>query len=126
MARAVTESARPAGAPASSPATSLRPWAGLIAGPACWFGQQVLFFVLARPGCGGAGHRLGLLAIWAVLGLVLAAAGVLSWRAGLRPAPTAEERTGFVGFLGAAGAALFLLVMTWQAVAALTYSGCER
>jgi hypothetical protein len=104
----------------------LAAWAGFIAGPICWFGQQLLVFALAQTGCGGSLHRPALLAIWAVLSLALAAAGVVSWRAGRRAVSADGDPTGFVGFLGVTASLLFLVAMAWQAAASLVYSGCER
>jgi len=105
-------------------------WAGAIAAPLAWFTQQVLMGSLVYQQCHGRPWLVPV--IWAVFGVLVLAAMVVSWL-GLRRLPAADEGPSFaerrarmVGVLGVAMPMLFLLVMTWQGVAGLVYSGCER
>ncbi|HYZ61747.1 MAG TPA: hypothetical protein VE650_04780 [Acetobacteraceae bacterium] len=103
-------------------------WFGMAAAPLCWFAQHLLVSTTVSLDC----HRRWIVpAIWALCAGVLLVAFVLSWRA-LRRVPQpgphgyAERRSRFVGLCSCIMPVMFLLLMTWQLIAGLVYSGCER
>jgi len=105
-------------------------WLGCAAGPVCWYAHEQLSLWLMPITCDQ--RRWVPLALWPILALVLVVAGVGSWRARRRlpslqaHAGRAEQRAVFVTFTGTIMPLIFLLVVMWQGIAGLVYSGCER
>jgi hypothetical protein len=104
-------------------------WLGAAAAPVCWFTQQLLMSSTVSLDCSH--HDWIVPAVWALCTSVLLLAFFLSWHALHRvPHPGRhgypERRSRFVGLVGCVMPMLFLVAMTWQGIAGLVYSGCER
>ena len=105
-------------------------WAGALAAPLCWGAEQILSSTLVPQQCHGRPWLVP--TIWGLLAFVLLGAMVVSWRArsriagGGEPSDFVQRRALFVGTLGILMPALFLIAMTWQGIAGMIYSGCER
>lgn len=91
-------------------------WAGLIAGGVAWYCAHDLGFYLVRANCRSPWivPAINLTAL-----LIAAAGGATSLYSSHSPRPAAA-------WIGTGGAALFALVILWQGIAGLVYSGCER
>lgn len=104
-------------------------WFGAAAAPLCWFAQHLLMSSTVSLDC--ANRPWIVPAIWALCAGVLLIAFAFSFLA-LRRVPQpgrydyAARRSRFVGLCGCIMPMLFLLVMSWQLIAGLIYSGCER
>lgn len=102
------------------------PWAGLLMGAAAWFahhqaGSEVNYWD-CRAGGPGFVIALGVAcAATAVIG------GMISWRARRRTegVATAQNRQ-FAAMVGTAGAAVFLLAITFQTLAGALVPACLR
>jgi hypothetical protein len=93
------------------------PWSGLIVGALAWYGAHELGFYLLRPNC----QQPWIVPVIHLVALLLTAgAGAASLMAEPR-----RPRSP-MAWIGLGAAALFALVIAWQGVAGLIYSGCER
>jgi hypothetical protein len=105
-------------------------WTGAIAAPLCWAAQQLLVACLVPQHCHG--RQWLVPSIWGLFAIVLLVATVISWRARARvsavgePSDLVERRALFAGTLGIVMPLMFLVAMTWQGIAGMIYSGCER
>lgn len=101
----------------------------LFAGPLVWAVHFLAIYALtgivcARPG--SAGHWLGWSwEVWAIGGLGLAAAGVLGACLLARPRGDSEDSRSFVRWTWKALAALALLAVAWETLAALMVPTCS-
>jgi len=97
------------------------PWAGLFGGGVSWYAAHDLALYLVNDNC----RQMWITPVIHLVALAAClAAGWVSWRA--LPADRGDHRRVFAASLGVAAAALFALVILWQGMATLIYSGCER
>jgi hypothetical protein len=96
-------------------------WAGLFGGAAAWYAAHDLSFYLVRVNCGTWPWLATTIHALALLLVVIC--GLVSFRAA--PANVFTLR-GFSAWTGVGAAALFALVIIWQGLGTLIYSGCER
>jgi hypothetical protein len=99
------------------------PWIGLVAPPVAWavhhqVGSNLVFYD-CRWGETGLIAALG-----AVMGLISAAAGWISW-ASRRQGEAGEVRT-FAAYIGALSGAVFFLALAFQTLATLMLPACHR
>jgi hypothetical protein len=94
------------------------PWAGMIAGPACWALHQQGLTSLLHFDCHLGSPTKGLMS-FVVLGIVLIGSGIVSWR---WRGDTELQR--FIGIASAGAAALFFLAIAFQTVATFILPGC--
>lgn len=105
---------------------TIRPWIGLFAPPAAWYGcQQGMGWVL-HLGCAYGGPPLGPL-VGAAAFLACAAAGWIAWPVARRPVsePHARARW-FIAGVAMGGAALFGLATAYQTLAMILVPPCAR
>ena len=100
------------------------PWAGVFGGAAFWYAAHDLSTYLLNVNC----RHIWVAPFIHIIALIGAiASGYLSYRAW--PDGDSSNRDRFLSFssmVGVAAAALFALVILWQGVAAIVFSGCER
>jgi hypothetical protein len=90
--------------------------AGLTLAPVAWFASLEANFALAPLACGG--HQKNTLLLISIVALGLAACGsLLAW--------TQRRVHRRLAFFGVASSALFVLVITAQAIPNLLLGGCE-
>jgi hypothetical protein len=96
-------------------------WIGLIGGAGAWFTAHELSFYLSSANC----SRPWIAPLIHLVALVVAAASAgLAFHAGRnRSQPGLSQ---FVWMVGTAAGALFTVVVLWQGVATIVYSGCAR
>jgi hypothetical protein len=95
-------------------------WVGLIGGAAAWYGAHELGFYFSNANCA----RPWIAPVVHVIALSIAVvATLLSFRAD----PEHSRGGGsFVRAVGMGAGALFALLILWQGVATIIYSGCEQ
>jgi hypothetical protein len=108
---------------------SLAPWAGLIAGFLAWASGQQVSALLVAPSC-ALGRPWPVLAT-GLASLLLAGAGmIVSWRVwrsgGAGESEPEQGNRRFIGALSTGLAAIFILAILAQSLAALLLNGCER
>lgn len=99
-------------------------WAGLVGGVISWYGAHEIGIFFSDYNCR---HHWILPAAHVLAAAACGFFGLLSlraWRASRGRA--AEERDAFGALVSTLAAAVFAIVILWQAVAAFIYSGCER
>jgi hypothetical protein len=107
----------------------LAPWSGLIAGFLAWAVGQQVSTLLVAPSC-ALGRPWPVLAT-GLVSLLLAGAGlIVSWRV-WRSGRAEESEPGegtrrFIGALSTGLAAIFILAILAQSLAAALLNGCER
>ncbi|MDD5460068.1 MAG: hypothetical protein PHG00_00275 [Methylococcales bacterium] len=101
------------------------PWAGVFGGAAFWYAAHDLATYLSAFNCrhGWVAASIHLIALLGAMGC-----GILSYQTlpGSGSDGSERRRLTFSGGIGMAAAALFSLVILWQGIATLIYSGCER
>ena len=100
------------------------PWAGLFAGATGWFVHQTLGADANYWDCRFGGP------LWAVLlalvcGLVAAGGGWVSWSSRRTAGEDSGDTRRFSGAVGAATAAIFLMAIAFQTLAALIVPSCH-
>lgn len=104
------------------------PWAGWLAGPAGWVIQQQTGSSTIFWDC-STGKASFVLALGAVGALVALAGGALSWVAVRKAGPAESSAPGrgsqrFIGLLGMATVAIFLVAIAGGTMAGLMLPGC--
>jgi hypothetical protein len=105
------------------------PWAGLIAGFLAWAVGQQSSMLLVAPSC-ALGQPWSVLAA-GLVSLLLAGAGMIVslrvWRSGsAEESEPGEGSRRFIGALSTGLAAIFILAILAQSLAAALLNGCER
>jgi hypothetical protein len=96
--------------------------AGLMAGAGAWYAAHDLSFYWSGNNCQ---HGWIAPTIHGIALIVCLCGGALSARTFRRTEPSMGPQY-FLALLGSLGGLLFTLVILWQGVATLVYTGCER
>lgn len=101
-----------------------RPWLGLIGGAIAWYLAHDISFYYSHTNCD---HRYIVPTVHVLALMVSLYCGLLSYRSFPSPSTAGfENRPAFFSGIGTAAAGLFSLVIAWQGLAALFFTGCER
>jgi hypothetical protein len=98
-------------------------WAGLFAGGFAWYGAHDLSLYLVRQNC-TTSHVIAPLIHLVALAIALGG-GLISYRE-IRAGGAGNHAYSFAASVGFAAALLLSVVILWQGVATLVYTGCER
>lgn len=99
------------------------PWAGVFGGAFFWYGAHDLGLYFSAYNCTHPWF-VPFVHFVAFIGSIIC--GLLSFQAWPDGVIDRTQRRGFSAGIGMASASLFTLVILWQGLATLIYSGCER
>ena len=99
-------------------------WAGLFAGGLAWYAAHDLSFYLVRHNC-TTSHIIAPLIHLVALAIALGG-GFISYREIRTPPGAGKEAYTFGATIGFTAALLLSVVIVWQGIATLVYTGCER
>jgi hypothetical protein len=106
-----------------TPRQQLESWAGLLGGAVSWYGAHEASFYLVRQNCAGKPWIVPLIHLAALA--ITVSAGTLSFKQSRRARPLADSPA-FEALIGTGAALVFVVVILFQGVAGLIYTGCER
>jgi hypothetical protein len=99
------------------------PWAGLFGGAAFWYGAHELGLYFSGVNCR---HQWIVPTVQLLFSVGAITSGLVSWNALSDRFNDGRENIRFSASVSAGAAALFALVILWQAIASFAYDGCAR